>query len=240
MMRLKRSCQYLFERLRKEAHALRFSAIITVASYTAVSCINPFQGQDTSTTSSTPGPEPSPLTVAERIEEEYSNDLSEAEITDLESIIEEYHSGRLAFNVETPFTLAWNPPSTGSTKEYNLFVREKDSEHWLYLATTSGMVSEDGRNFDVSGHPRGDPFEGAYEFAVDAVYSDGRTSELHKSFDEDAEPSPWYAIIGYAVEADVNGDGTVTTDELVDYILQGGYEPYELTKSVDSWYADMD
>ncbi len=227
----------MFYRLAKKVKIFRISAAIALASYASVSCQIPSQSEYNEGGDNGSYDAAQSQSVAERIEEEYSDDLSESDIENLEDIIKDFHSGNLTYSIKVPVTLAWNPPESNTAKEYNIFVRERGSDDWLYLGTTAGTPVDGARSFEVGGHPMGIPFEGAYEFAVDARYHDGNTSDLHKSIDDTAEPEGWYAIIDHVTTADANGNGKVSTDELVDYILGDNYDEEDLMMSIDLWYA---
>lgn len=87
---------------------------------------------------------------------------------------------------EPSFTLAWDA-SVDPVSSYTVHYRLHGASDWQLLGeTASGDVLE--YTIDNSQLPYGE-----YDFAVQAVYSDGVESTYHSSLDADAQPSSgWY------------------------------------------------
>ena len=215
---------------------LGYSALIAAASFGISTCKNPLQAtvpaQEESYTTVI---EQSSRSIADRLEEESSTPLSQEELDTLETIISENLSGHTTYHLSLPFTLGWD--SDTIDREYNLYARSRDSERWMLIAVTGGSGAGREKSFEVSELPFGIVLEGAYEFGVRSVDYGGLVSEMHKSTDSDAQPSEgWYGFVDSFSPADVDMDRVTTTDELIDFILAGGYTDYELGLSVDDWY----
>ena len=80
------------------------------------------------------------------------------------------------------FTLAWDNEGAG-VDAYNVYLRPYGTAEWQLLA---GNVVEP--SVEVT---EGDLSYGSYEFAVASI-AGGVESELHHSFDQSADPEPWY------------------------------------------------
>jgi len=95
------------------------------------------------------------------------------------------------------FLIAWdaeeeslnNLPS--STSHFNLYYRELFAKDWILLKSTEEdnekMITVNVSELEGSGN---------YEFGIEQVYRNGRTSEIHGSTDFTAKPAGgWYLIV---------------------------------------------
>ncbi|TVR53590.1 MAG: fibronectin type III domain-containing protein [Spirochaetaceae bacterium] len=86
------------------------------------------------------------------------------------------------------FTIAWNPPFTGSPEYYRLHYREHGSYTWHALVDAPAQPEP---SFTITDAMLA---YGTYELAVSSV-SGGTESALHSSMSDDAEPgSGWYVV----------------------------------------------
>ena len=86
------------------------------------------------------------------------------------------------------FTIAWNPPFSGTPEYYRLHYREHGSYTWHALVDTPAQPEP---SFTITGAMLA---YGTYELAVSSV-SGGTESALHSSMSDDAEPgSGWYVV----------------------------------------------
>ena len=107
-------------------------------------------------------------------------------------------SGPVPITVYTAsFLIAWdaeeeslnNLPS--STSHFNLFYRELFAKDWILLKSTEEenekMITVNVSELEGIGN---------YEFGIEQVYRNGRTSEIHGSTDFTAKPAGgWYLIV---------------------------------------------
>ena len=80
------------------------------------------------------------------------------------------------------FTLAWDDEGA-QVDSYNVYLRPYGTAEWQLLA---GNVVDP--SVEVTENDLG---YGSYEFAVASI-AGGVESELHHSFDQSADPEPWY------------------------------------------------
>jgi hypothetical protein len=81
------------------------------------------------------------------------------------------------------FTLAWDSGS-GDVSEYNVYWRAYGETDWRILA-----VGVTDAQYTVTDTQL--PY-GSYEFAVSSLDTSGTESNLHHSYDDTADPEPWY------------------------------------------------
>lgn len=104
------------------------------------------------------------------------------------------NSGPVPITVSTStFFIVWNSEEESlsdlpsSTDYFKLYYRELFAKDWILLKSTRGkqsrvMVSV----FELEGN-------GNYEFGIEQVYRNGRSSEIHGSTDFSAKPAGgWY------------------------------------------------
>lgn len=107
------------------------------------------------------------------------------------------NSGPMPITVSmSSFLIAWDAEDESlgdlpsSTSYYNLYYRELFSKDWILLKSTMGnrtMVTVTVSELDGNGN---------YEFGIEQVYRNGRTSEIHGSTDFSAKPAGgWYLIV---------------------------------------------
>mgnify|MGYP000966105626 CR=1 FL=1 len=94
---------------------------------------------------------------------------------------------------EEVLALAWEADDTGidgsgdTVARFNVYYRELGTLPWVFLSATpdGSPATTINRGVLIGG--------GSFEFAVQSVYADGTTSELHKSSDFSASPpGGWY------------------------------------------------
>ncbi len=89
----------------------------------------------------------------------------------------------------TQATLQWDPPASGASQivSYVLSYRVHGTLSWTTLATVPAVAQP---SYLVQHSVTGG---GSFDFAVAAVYSDGKTSAIHTSLDPTADPtSGWF------------------------------------------------
>ena len=92
-------------------------------------------------------------------------------------------------------TLAWDPPLTDflnrptEVTSYRIYCREHGTQYWRFLGEIPATAHPE---YTVQHSQLGN---GLYDFAVRAVTSLGRMSEMHTSLDSSADPvSGWYVL----------------------------------------------
>lgn len=96
----------------------------------------------------------------------------------------DYHEHTLTLSWENEHTEIEGTPV--ATAYFNVFYRDLGTTEWTFLQTTDDSQS----SISIRHGSLGD---GDYEFAVQAVYNNGKTSALHCSSDFSAwPPGGWY------------------------------------------------
>jgi len=106
-------------------------------------------------------------------------------------------SGPVPITVSTSsFFIAWDADGESlidlpsSTDYFKLYYRELFAKDWIFLKSTMGnrsMVTVTVAELEGNGN---------YEFGIEQVYNNGRSSEIHGSTDFSAKPAGgWYLIV---------------------------------------------